>query len=77
MSYQFKRYYNPIINTDVLNIFDEEGQHRVQATSCRDVPDSVLVAFSRDGGHKWYGHHKSDATTLDQFERRFHEEPAA
>ncbi len=69
--YTFKRSFAPLINTDVLDIFDEHGHHVVQATSCRDVTDSVLVAFSRDNGHKWYGHHKSDATSLDQFQQRF------
>ena len=72
--YRFRRTFIPIINTDVLDIFDAEGKHSVQATACRDVPESVLVAFSRDGGYKWFGHHKSTATTLDQFQERFHDE---
>lgn len=68
---EFRRSYNPLIRTDVLDGFDE-GRHVIQATACRDVPGSVLVAFSKGDG-KWYGYHKSTATTLDEFEGRFKE----
>lgn len=71
MPYTFKRHYNPIANCDVLDIFDENGRHGVQATACRDVPGSVLAGFSGDNGHTWYGHHKTSASTLDEFQRRF------
>jgi hypothetical protein len=73
MTTTFKRTHNPLIRSDVLDVFDD-GKHVVQAVAARDVPDSVLVAFSRDGGHRWYGHHKSSATSLDEFEARMSKE---
>lgn len=72
MPLAFKRSYNPLINTDVSDGFDGK-LHVLQATACRDVPGSVLVAFSKGDG-KWYGHHKNSATTLDEFEARFKED---
>jgi len=68
--YTFRRYRQPLINSTVLDVF-EEGVHVVQAVACADTPESVLVAFSRDGGRQWYGYHKSTAVTLDDFQARF------
>lgn len=73
MATTFKRQYAPLIRSDVLDVFDD-GKHVVQAVAARDVEGSVLVAFSRDDGHKWYGYHKSTATSLDEFEARMSKE---
>jgi hypothetical protein len=68
---QFKRTYHPLINSDVSNGFDSNAHHVIQAVAARDAFESVIVAFSRDDGHSWYGYHKSTARSLDEFEARF------
>lgn len=72
--YTFKRYRAPLVYSTVLDVL-ENGVVVCQAVHSDDS-DGIIVGFSRDGGHKWYGYHKSTATSLDEFQARFERQDA-
>lgn len=60
----------PLINSTVLTL-SQDGEQFCQAVHCNDTPDTLMIGFTSDGGHHWYGYHTQRGVTLDEFQARF------